>query len=66
MKIPPDEDFPAITALVSLRDNRMTNSLIINRGTENGITINRPVLAKKALIGRTYKLTKHCARIQPL
>lgn len=66
LRFPHDEEFPGITGIVVMRENRLTESVIVNRGLEDGITINRPVLTAEGLIGRTFRPTAHYVRVQPL
>ncbi len=62
----PDEDYPTVKAIVLNRDNRLTDTLIINRGTRDGLDVNLPVWTTEGLIGRTYKVSGHFSRIQPI
>ncbi|MGC9327910.1 MAG: rod shape-determining protein MreC, partial [Candidatus Hinthialibacter sp.] len=66
-ELPREEGMPVVTSIVLMRDNRMTQSLIINRGTMDGLDMNMPVLTKEGLLGRTtQKLTPHAAQVQPV
>lgn len=66
-ELKPEEGMPVVTAIVMMIDDRMTQSLIIKRGIEDGLGINMPVLTNEGLIGRTtQKLTQHAAQVQPL
>ena len=66
LKFPQEEEFPGTVAIVKMRDNRMTQSLIINRGAADGISKNRPVLTSTGLVGRTYRLSENFSRVQLL
>lgn len=66
-ELPREEGMPVVTAIVLMRDNRMTQSLIINRGTMDGLDMNMPVLTNEGLLGRTtQKMTLHAAQVQPI
>lgn len=66
-ELKPEEGMPVVTAIVMMIDDRMTQSLIIKRGIEDGLGINMPVLTNEGLVGRiTRKLTQHAAQVQPL
>lgn len=66
LRFPHDEEFPGVTAIVVLWDNRLTDSMIINRGKADGVAINQPVYTSEGLIGRTYRSTEHFSKVQPL
>ncbi len=63
-KLQPEEKFATEPAIVCFRDNRMVNTMIINKGTEAGLTVNLAVMTNSGLVGRTYRLTPHAARVQ--
>jgi rod shape-determining protein MreC len=66
-ELKPEEGMPVVTAIVMMMDDRMTKSLIIKRGAEDGLDINMPVLSNEGLVGRiTQKITQHAAQVQPL
>ncbi|HOJ60739.1 MAG TPA: rod shape-determining protein MreC [bacterium] len=64
--LPREEMVPSVAAIVLFRDNRMALSLIINRGAQDGLQVNLPVWTRDGLVGRTHKITRHHARVQPL
>ncbi len=66
MRFPHNPEFPGIIAIVKLRDSRLTESLIINRGTDDGLTKNRPVYCPDGLVGRIFDISKHFAKVQPI
>jgi rod shape-determining protein MreC len=66
MRFPHDPEFPGIVAIVKLRDYRLTESIIIDRGTNDGITVNRPVYCPEGLVGRTLKVSAHFSKVQPI
>ena len=66
MRFPHDPEFPGVVAIVKLRDNRLTESIIIDRGRNDGVTINRPVYSPGGLVGRTFKVTRHFSKVQPV
>lgn len=66
MRFPHDPEFPGVVAIVKLRDYRLTESIIIDRGSKDGITINRPVYCPEGLVGRTLKITPHFSKVQPI
>ena len=61
-----DDDIPGIIGIVLVRDNRMTYSLIIDRGINDGLEINQPVTTNVGLVGRISELSSHTARVLPL
>ncbi|MBD3267597.1 hypothetical protein GF373_13090 [bacterium] len=67
LELPKESDLPTISAMVLIHDKRMTRSLIINRGTEDGIQANMAVWDGIGLIGRTTAgLSEHRAKVQPI
>lgn len=66
MRFPHDPEFPGIVAIVKLRDHRLTESIIIDRGSNDGLTINRPVYCPEGLVGRTLEITSHFTKVQPI
>ncbi len=66
-ELPQEEGMPVVVAIVVLPDDRMTQSLIINRGADDGLDINMPVLTSEGLVGRTtLKMTPHAAQVMPI
>lgn len=61
-----ESEFPSVVAVVTGRDNRLTKSLIINRGKKDGVDINMMVCSGQAVVGRTIQVTTHFAKVQPL
>lgn len=66
MRFPHVPEFPGVVAIVKMRDNRVSESLIIDRGSNDGITVNRPVYSRDGLIGRTFKVGRHFSKVQPI
>lgn len=64
--LPRDEGYPTIPAVIIYRDNRLTPSFIINRGSMNGLNINMPVWNSQGLVGRIDKISNRHARVQPI
>ncbi len=62
----PEEEFPAIVAIVVGYQERMNRSLVINRGKKHGVSVNMPVYTDKGLIGRTILLSEHFSKVQPI
>ncbi len=66
LRMPHEEDFPAVSAIVRYREKRLTQSLIINRGSVDGLSNNMPVWTTQGLIGRTIRMKEHASRVMPL
>ncbi len=66
LDLPREDAVPSLAAIVLFRDNRMALSLIINRGAQDGLEVNLPVWTREGLVGRTHKITRNHARVQPL
>ena len=65
--LPHEEDMPVVIGVVIMRPERMAQSLIINRGIDDGLGVNMPALTRDGLVGRTTrKLTQHRAEVMPL
>ena len=60
LNLPRDEDYPTLPAIVLFQDDRLTRSLIINRGESDGIEINMPVWTGEGLVGRTSRVSALC------
>lgn len=61
-----EEDVPGLTAIVLGRVNRMTFSLIVDRGIGDSLELNMPVTTNIGLVGRISELTQHYSRVLPL
>ncbi|RJP32810.1 MAG: rod shape-determining protein MreC [Candidatus Omnitrophota bacterium] len=66
LNLPRTESYRTVPAIVCRRDNRMTNSFVIDRGTEAGLSINQAVMCTTGMVGRTYRLRPHAAWVQLL
>ncbi len=65
--LPHEEGMPVIIGVVVMRPERMAQSLIINRGVDDGLSVNMPALSQEGLVGRTTrKLTRHRAEVMPI
>lgn len=61
------EKYPIVVARVITRLNESgTPFLLINRGREQGIVLDAPVLADGVLIGKIVKVQEHSAQVIPL
>ncbi|MFH1739305.1 MAG: rod shape-determining protein MreC [bacterium] len=67
LDLPDRSPFRALPALVINRDLISTPALIINRGTEDGVLINQPVVSpSEGLVGRIERALFRTARVQLL
>jgi rod shape-determining protein MreC len=67
LELPNEQELPTVPAIVITHDNRMTHSMIINRGTVDGLRVNMAVWTGYGLVGRTTpSLTEHRAKVQPI
>ncbi len=66
LNLPRDEEYPAVPAIIVVRDDRLAPTLVINRGIQDGLSINMPVFNGDGLIGRTLRLSRSVARVQPI
>lgn len=64
--LPRIDSMPSVVATVLMRDIRMVDYLIIDRGKKDGLDVNMPVLSANLVLGRTIKVTNSAARVQPL
>lgn len=60
-------EYPIVTARVVGRNpGRIVTTLVINRGTSDGIAKNMPVFSMKGVVGRVSKVTSNHAQVQIL
>lgn len=60
-------EYKTVPAYIINKDiSNLSNTMVINVGTDNGIDVNMPVITSEGLVGYTISVTNKTAKIQPI
>ncbi len=63
LRLPREVEYQTLPVIVLFRDFRLTHDIIINRGANDGLTVNMPVWTGEGLVGRIRKVTDNFAKV---
>lgn len=60
-------EYKTVPAYIINKDiSNLSNTMVINVGTDNGVKVNMPVITTEGLVGYTISVTNKTAKVQPI
>ena len=61
------KEYKTVPAYIINKDvSNLSNVMLINAGTDNGIDVNMPVITTEGLVGHIISVTNNTAKIKPI